>query len=176
VDSWVAYSNANKVLEWGEGQSVVLSRFSAPGVEFNPDELLVHDAIPLEVIMFSRQCLERVGGLDENLVLPEWDWSIRLAAVAPFQHVRRITNERRTRVGKHRDILSPTEMMEAVRQVYQKHPARGSEIERRRADRLERLSRQAADLDQINQLSQDETEKAFLSVLRTLNLKHNAVE
>jgi signal transduction histidine kinase len=70
--------------------------------DFDPDLLLVDNYIPFNTILFERGLLDELAGtpdhgpFDPSLpIFEDWDFLIRLAARAPFHHVRRVTCEYR---------------------------------------------------------------------------------
>jgi LmbE family N-acetylglucosaminyl deacetylase/glycosyltransferase involved in cell wall biosynthesis len=66
--------------------------------DFEPDLLLFHNYIHNFCLMHRRDAWQRLGGFDERCtVLEDWDFFIRLAEIAPFQHLARCTAEYRQR-------------------------------------------------------------------------------
>ena len=61
---------------------------------FNPDQLLVDNYIPILNIMHARECLEKSGMFDETLNTHEdWDLWIRLSRHYSFHHIAQVTAE-----------------------------------------------------------------------------------
>lgn len=64
--------------------------------DFDPDMLLVDNYIPFNTVLVERRLLDEVGPPDETLpFFEDWDLLIRLAALAPFHHLARVTCEYR---------------------------------------------------------------------------------
>jgi LmbE family N-acetylglucosaminyl deacetylase len=64
--------------------------------DFDPDMLLVDNYIPFNTVLIERRLLAEVGPPDETLpFFEDWDLLIRLAALAPFHHLARVTCEYR---------------------------------------------------------------------------------
>jgi LmbE family N-acetylglucosaminyl deacetylase len=64
--------------------------------DFDPDLLLVDNYIPFNTLLIERRLLAEAGPLDAGLAFFEdWDLLIRLAALAPFHHLARVTCEYR---------------------------------------------------------------------------------
>ena len=64
--------------------------------DFDPDLLLVDNYIPFNTLLVERRLLVEVGPPDETLpFFEDWDLLIRLAALAPFHHLRQVTCEYR---------------------------------------------------------------------------------
>lgn len=86
--------------------------------DFSPEELMVHNYIPILCIMFRKEALATVGYFDEKLpALEDWEWLIRLSRAGRFSHLPFVTAEYVVRYGsKSRNMLS----QEAIQNIYQK--------------------------------------------------------
>ncbi|MEE4273838.1 MAG: PIG-L family deacetylase [Thermoanaerobaculales bacterium] len=71
--------------------------------DFNPELLLVDNYIPFNTLLIERSLFDAVGPFDPTLdFFEDWDFLIRLAGVAPFHHLARVTAEyRHFRGGGH---------------------------------------------------------------------------
>lgn len=71
--------------------------------DFDPDLLLLDNYIPLHTLLVERELLRAAGPFDHDLpFFEDWDLLIRLAALAPFQHLAAVTCEyRHFRGGGH---------------------------------------------------------------------------
>ncbi|MBV8202853.1 MAG: PIG-L family deacetylase, partial [Acidobacteria bacterium] len=64
--------------------------------DFDPDMLLVDNYIPFNTLLIERRLLDEAGPPDPSLpFFEDWDLLIRLAALAPFHHLARVTCEYR---------------------------------------------------------------------------------
>jgi LmbE family N-acetylglucosaminyl deacetylase len=64
--------------------------------DFDPDLLLVDNYIPFNTLLIERRLLDEAGPPDPSLpFFEDWDLLIRLAALAPFHHLARVTCEYR---------------------------------------------------------------------------------
>jgi LmbE family N-acetylglucosaminyl deacetylase/GT2 family glycosyltransferase len=64
--------------------------------DFDGERLLVDNYIPLNTLIVERRLLVEAGPFDVSLpFFEDWDMLIRLAALAPFHHLRRVTCEYR---------------------------------------------------------------------------------
>jgi LmbE family N-acetylglucosaminyl deacetylase len=64
--------------------------------DFDPDLLLLDNYIPFNSLLIERRLLDEVGPPDPSLpFFEDWDLLIRLAALAPFHHLARVTCEYR---------------------------------------------------------------------------------
>ena len=89
----VAYGFAQRVHEQRRGETWVQSPpepiYCAP---FRRDVLLVENFIPLPCLMHRRDCIDAVGGFDEDMFTHEdWDLLIRLAERHDFVQVQEVT-------------------------------------------------------------------------------------
>lgn len=71
--------------------------------DFDPDLLLLDNYIPFNTLAIERALFAEVGSFDPDLpFFEDWDFLIRLAALAPFHHLARVTCEyRHFRGGAH---------------------------------------------------------------------------
>jgi LmbE family N-acetylglucosaminyl deacetylase len=71
--------------------------------DFDPDVLLLDNYIPFNTLLIERRLLAEAGPFDTALpFFEDWDLLIRLAALAPFHHLARVTCEyRHFRGGGH---------------------------------------------------------------------------
>jgi LmbE family N-acetylglucosaminyl deacetylase len=70
---------------------------------FDPDVLLVDNYIPFNTLLIERGLFAEAGPFDPDLpFFEDWDYLIRLSALTPFHHLRRVTCEyRHFRGGGH---------------------------------------------------------------------------
>ncbi|MCL1967383.1 MAG: glycosyltransferase [Fibromonadales bacterium] len=62
--------------------------------EFNSDEILIRNYIPVLNVMHARECLEKSGVFDETLSSHEdWDLWIRMSRHYSFHHIAQVTAE-----------------------------------------------------------------------------------
>jgi len=110
----VAYSDAAVVvyeLAGGDGPLVTSAPSGWREVErrlpysrdFDPDVLLLDNYLPLHTLLAERELWRAAGPFDPELpFFEDWDVLIRLAALAPFHHLPRVTCEyRHFRGGGH---------------------------------------------------------------------------
>ncbi len=111
--------------------------------DFDPDLLLFDNYIPFNTLLIERRLFDEAGELDESLpFFEDWDFLIRLAAVAPFHHLSRVTCEYRHFRGGGHHILGDrpaarADFLEMKARVIAKHAGRGGPHAAARAvDRL----------------------------------------
>jgi cellulose synthase/poly-beta-1,6-N-acetylglucosamine synthase-like glycosyltransferase len=94
-DCAVAYTDANRAHQVQRGSEVVVTHRDTPySVDFNHDQILIGNFIPVLCVMHRRDCLEQTGLFDESLTTHEdWDLWIRLSRKYRFGHIRKTTCE-----------------------------------------------------------------------------------
>ena len=102
----VAYSDAAVAvyeLDEAAGRWVCRDRRLPYSRDFDPDVLLVDNYIPFNTLLIERGLFAEAGPFDPSLpFFEDWDYLIRLAALTPFHHLRRVTCEyRHFRGGGH---------------------------------------------------------------------------
>lgn len=64
--------------------------------DFNADNFLLANYIPITCLLIRRDCFDAVGPFDESLTIYEdWEFLIRLSRKFPFQHIAKVTGEYR---------------------------------------------------------------------------------
>ncbi len=103
--------------------------------DFDPELLLFDNYIPFHTLLIERTLCEQVGPLDEALpFFEDWDFLIRLAGLAPFHHLARVTCEYRHFRGGGHHILGDkprgrADFLDMKTRVLRKH-ALSSDVER----------------------------------------------
>ena len=120
--------------------------------EHDPDRLLVDNFIPFHTLLVERSLLHEVGELDPSLpFFEDWDLLIRLAALTPFHHLRRVTCEYRQLRGGGHHVLGDrprqrVDFLEMKARVLGKHRGRiDSELLARVVDALRAESVEATE-------------------------------
>lgn len=79
--------------EWKRVQEQLVYSF-----DFEKDNFLLANYIPITCLLFRRDCFDAVGPFDESLLVYEdWEYLIRLSRKFAFQHVAVVTGEYRRR-------------------------------------------------------------------------------
>jgi uncharacterized protein YoxC len=111
--------------------------------DFDPELLLFDNYIPFNTLLIERRLFDQAGALDESLpFFEDWDFLVRLAAIAPFHHLPRVTCEYRHFRGGGHHILGDrpgerADFLAMKARVIAKHAERGGPPAAARAvDRL----------------------------------------
>lgn len=88
----MVYAGARRIVQEDRGDEVVTLGVEDPcavwAKQHHPDELLVHNPIPIMSPLFSRRVYEEIGGFDDTLpVLEDWEFWIRMTRRFSMKHV-----------------------------------------------------------------------------------------
>ncbi|HEX4996834.1 MAG TPA: glycosyltransferase [Terriglobia bacterium] len=123
----VAYTDAARAHQSHGPEGWTVTHRDVPySMDFDNDQILVGNFIPVLCVMHRRKCLETVGLFDESLTTHEdWDLWIRLSRQFAFTHLNRTTCEFSWRTdgssmtsGKQRDFLRTIQAIYARTQEY----------------------------------------------------------
>ncbi|MBI3316644.1 MAG: glycosyltransferase family 2 protein [Candidatus Omnitrophica bacterium] len=97
----IAYTDAYHAFQKKKNeQYVTVSKKILFSYDFNRDELMIKNLIPILCLMHQKECLEKAGGFDETLTTHEdWDLWIRLSRHFDFAHIKEFTCEVRCHDG-----------------------------------------------------------------------------
>lgn len=89
----VTYQQNPRSGEWKRAHEQLVYSF-----DFDKDNFLLANYIPINCLAIRKDCFEAVGPFDESLsVYEDWEFLIRLSRKYPFQHIAKITGEYRRR-------------------------------------------------------------------------------
>ncbi|MBM3836640.1 MAG: glycosyltransferase [Verrucomicrobia bacterium] len=161
----VAYTDAWRAHQMKKGGSYEIVRRDVPySRDFDRDEILVGNFVPVLCFMHEKACWETAGGFDESLTSHEdWDLWIRMSRHFQFFHIPKVTCEFRWRFdGTSMNSGKRADMLRTATRVYEKseHLVSGRpELQAARKAYLEGMkrevlaSRQAAEAQAASQES-----------------------
>jgi LmbE family N-acetylglucosaminyl deacetylase len=128
----VAYTDAAVALYEldAEGGWICRERRLPYSRDFDPDVLLVDNYIPFNTLLIERALFAQAGPFDPSLpFFEDWDFLIRLSALALFQHLARVTCEYRHFRGAAHHIFGErprerADFLEVKARVLAKHAGR----------------------------------------------------
>jgi LmbE family N-acetylglucosaminyl deacetylase len=127
----VAYTDAAVAVYELEGEGWVCRERRLPySRDFDLDVLLVDNYIPFNTLLIERSLFAAAGPFDPSLpFFEDWEFLIRLSAVAPFHHLARVTCEyRHFRGGGHHVFgerpRERADFLEVKARILAKHAAR----------------------------------------------------
>lgn len=122
----VAFTEAYRVYENKENDKYIITRRDIPyTTEFDKDQILVGNMMPVLCVMHEKSCLDGVGLFDETLSSHEdWDLWIRMSRKFKFVHIKKLTCEYRwqpdgtTMTGERR-----RDFLKTMGTIYKKYSA-----------------------------------------------------
>jgi hypothetical protein len=95
----VAFTEACRAYQTKENDKYIITKRDIPySSDFDEDQILINNMIPVLCVMHEKSCLEEVGLFDENLTTHEdWDLWIRMSRKFRFAHIEHLTCEFRWR-------------------------------------------------------------------------------
>ncbi|HBH60308.1 MAG TPA: hypothetical protein DDX85_00905 [Nitrospiraceae bacterium] len=94
-DCKVAYTDAYRSIQVKENGQYVTKKKDLPySYDFDYDQILVTNYIPVNCVMHEKACLDETGLFDETLpVFEDWDLWIRMSRRFQMQHIKKTTAE-----------------------------------------------------------------------------------
>ncbi|MFN8008423.1 MAG: glycosyltransferase family 2 protein [Terriglobia bacterium] len=120
----VAYTDADRAHQvLNEGIYVTARKDQPYSFDFDADQILVGNFIPILCLMHERDCLNEIGLFDESLTTNEdWDLWIRMSRRYPFGHLKKITCEFSWRTdGSSTTSRKREDFLRTLRVVYDKY-------------------------------------------------------
>lgn len=128
-DYKVAFTEACRAYQVKEHERYIITKRDIPySTDFDEDQILINNLIPVLCVMHEKSCLDEVGLFDENLTSHEdWDLWIRMSRKFRFAHIEDLTCEFRWREDrttmsseKREDFLWTMETIHAKYLIYSK--------------------------------------------------------
>jgi len=116
----VAFTEACRAYQTKENGKYVITKRDTPyAMDFNEDQILMNNIMPVICVMHDKSCLDEVGLFDESLSSHEdWDLWIRMSRKFKFAHIKELTCEFRCRndgtnmtEGREKDFLKTMEII-----------------------------------------------------------------
>ena len=95
----VAFTEACQAYQTNENGKYITTKRDIPyAMDFDEDQILINNMMPVLCVMHQKSCLDEVGLFDENLTTHEdWDLWIRMSRKFRFAHIEDLTCEFRWR-------------------------------------------------------------------------------
>ncbi len=123
-NSKAVYTDAFRtVREKSNGSFIVKDKDIRYSLDFNHNEILINNFIPIICLSHERWCLEEAGVFDESLeVFEDWDFIIRLSQKFALTHIKETTGEYSWQpLGDSLMRKHSNSLFEATKTIYQKH-------------------------------------------------------
>ena len=141
----MVYGNHNRVLFQNMEDFIPDKIVEWTPWEFNRNQLLVNNYIPINSYLFRHDLLETVGFWDEDLErLEDYDFLLRLSTVCNFFHVNKVTSEYRFYLDMTNTIfVDRNKNVPTLFLIYQKYPVEEEMIITERQQTLDSLKVQS---------------------------------
>jgi GT2 family glycosyltransferase len=165
----VVYSDCNRSLFTDIQSSSPVRLVGIPSWEYDRNELLVQNYLPIHSYIHKRECLEHVGYWDETFDrLEDYDFLMRLSALYDFCHVPKVTCEYRFYLDAANSISAGRAgYLIALRKLYGQYPVDDEELEYERRQVLDTLEKQTKKIDDLLQ-NAEKTDVEKLAVQREI--------
>ena len=143
-DATFAYVDCNRTLVTSvAGEIITVSRVPLASWDFNYDQLLASNLLPIHTWLHDRQIWEEVGGFAPDIdIMGDWDFLLRVAQRQNFVGARRTTSEHRFYLSNARSLVTKrSRSLAATQSIYTRYPANKA-VEAHRNDLLLALREQ----------------------------------
>ncbi len=125
----VAYADSYRALQVFDGQKFKIKRRDIVSFEFDPERILIDNAIPIQSVVHEKSVLDKVGSFDKSFrYLEDWELWIRISREYEFAHVKEVTSEFRWRLdGSNRTSSKQMEYVKARERIYEKYKSYAGE-------------------------------------------------
>jgi glycosyltransferase involved in cell wall biosynthesis len=171
-DYRVAYTDARRAWqEFRDGEWVTTQTDAPYSWEFDPDQLLDSNYIPVLCIAHRRSCLDEVGMMDESLpVLEDLDLWIRMSRVFEFAHIPKLTCEFSWRPQSESLSTRRVEFSDALSAIYKKYAIHRKEVQHRKS--IKALEHEVGLLRGDLQSAQDQVQSLESEVEHMFEVRH----
>jgi glycosyltransferase involved in cell wall biosynthesis len=170
--SKVIFSDHNKALFECSDDLFPIRLVGAPIWNYNRQELLVQNFIPVHSYIHMHKCIDQIGLWNENLDrLEDYEFLIRLSNLSDFHHVRKVTCEYRYYWDVHSSIttVGRKEYLSALRKIYAQHEVKEQNLILSRQQIVEGLKNQIQQIEEIlSKTSGMEAQKEIFRVITGL--------
>lgn len=121
----VIYSDYNRALFENCDSLFPIRLIGAPPWDYNRQELLIQNYLPIHSYIHLRECVDKVGLWNESLDrLEDYEFLLRLSASFDFYHVKKVTCEYRYYLDNESSITSQGRevYLTALQKIYRKFP------------------------------------------------------
>ena len=166
------YGDYNRVLFLTPALTTPDKLVGAAPWEFNREQLLSRNFLPIHTWLFARECIDRVGAIDENIDrLEDYDFLLKMSANYPFHHLRKVTCEYRYYLHSPNSIYTDVQKaLDALQQIYNRHPTTDAQAIYDRAITLRATENQIDRIEKIkssigNGISEQEAQRQIMQLV-----------
>jgi len=143
-DTNVLYSDYNKSLFLSGQSNYPQITLGVEPWEYDPHKLLVRNYMPIHTWMIARECFNEIGYFNENQeMLEDYEFLLRLSKVFSFYHVKRFTCEYRFYMDGINSLTTHRwKTLDALRFIYNQNPVADPGLAQARKYELQSLENQ----------------------------------
>jgi GT2 family glycosyltransferase len=142
-----AYSNYNTAVMREDVGSVPVKIQTTAAWEFDLNELMVRNFIPMHCWLHEKDCMVQAEYLDESMApLAEYDFLLKCALDQELFHLDRITCEHRVYTSSNGSI-DVKQVPDRLRIIYSRYPANDPQVEEKRQSIVRYMEGQAMEVE-----------------------------
>jgi GT2 family glycosyltransferase len=148
----VAYCNYNRALFADTDSLFPIQLVGVPPWEYNRNELLVQNHLPIHTYVHLRECIQKTGLWNENLDrLEDYYFLLQLSAFFDFYHVKKVTCEYRYYIDSENSITARGrhKYLTAIQKIYKQFPVTESRLLHARQLVIHGLQNQVEEIERI---------------------------
>ena len=148
----VIYGDYNRALFLDQTGRTPLKLIGVPPWEFNRNELLIGNYIPIHSYIHLKECIDSIGFWDESLNrLEDYEFLVRLASFGNFRHVKKVVAEYRIYLDADNSITGRgrSEYLNSLEYIYNRYPLSDEKIRKARETAIQALRDQIQKIQEI---------------------------
>ncbi len=168
----IAYTDSIKVTQRNiNGKYEEIKKELIYSNDFDYDEILIGNFIPINCVMHEKECTNTLGGFDENINMHEdYELWLRLSRKYKFKHIKQITCEYTYRESESNTSYHQREaMFETLKYVYNKHSKEANSNHNILAKRNNNLNYWRYEIEQLKQSNLSNTKPLISIIIPVLN-------
>jgi GT2 family glycosyltransferase len=167
----LVYSDYNRVLFLNTEDAIPKLISGTPSWEFNRDQLMVQNYLPIHTYIHRRDLIDRIGFWNEDLDrLEDYDFLLRLSSITDFNHVRKVTCEYRFYLDSMNTVFNGRkEYLTALQQIYPRYLVTNHKILNTRQQIIKALQLQVEEIDTLLQTDDKDQLRIRREILRITN-------
>jgi GT2 family glycosyltransferase/glycosyltransferase involved in cell wall biosynthesis/uncharacterized coiled-coil protein SlyX len=154
------YSDYNRSILKSSNEKYPLTTVGTEPWDYNPQELMIQNRIPIHTWFISRTCFVQVGKfLDDQDMLEDYEFLLRLSKSCYFHHVSNFTCEYRYYLdGANSMARQRSKTLEALKLIYNQNPVDDEGMKIKRKMELDSLVKQIKKIQSLNEMIDEQPE------------------
>ncbi|MEW6654898.1 MAG: glycosyltransferase family 2 protein, partial [Bacteroidota bacterium] len=148
----VIYGDYNRALFLDQTCGSPLKLMGVPPWEFNKNEFLIGNYIPIHSYIHLKECIDSIGFWNESLNrLEDYEFLLRLASLGNFRHVKKVIAEYRVYLDVDNSITGDgrSEYLNSLEYIYNLYPVSDESIRTARETAIQALRDQIHKIQEI---------------------------